>query len=218
MNFDEFVSNARYRLSHKSDLQREFGILTSQLAEKSSLYQDTVDAQRLLSAVSDENTVRLTDYIVETINQTLAKIFQGKSSTVSLEKTLHGGRYAHINVNMVSPNGYSRDMRLQTGQGVNEVVSFLFTVCLIAIRGGRRVLIMDELLRGVHEEALHVIQELMLVFADEGFQFIMVDYSMVNTVDGHSFGKIYSVEMTDNISEVVPVSDGEYKAVRYQNV
>lgn len=160
----------------------------------SVLHQDLIDAQKLLNAVSEENTVRTLDHITGVINNALTQIFHGKGRQVSLEKTLWKGRYAHLEVVLKTSSGAVRSLDLQTGSGVNEVISFLFTVCLIAVRGGRRLLLMDELLSGVHPTAKQVIAQLMGVFADEGFQFLMVEYGL-DSLDAtdEDFGRLYLV-------------------------
>lgn len=212
------VNQTEYKLKRFSELSESKQELSDAIDRDTALHADLIEAQRLLSTISEENTVRTLDYITGVINNALAEIFQGEGRHVSLEKELYRGRYAHIKVHLTTSTGAQRNLDLQTGSGVKEVISFLFTVCLIAVRGGRRFLIMDELLSGLHADAKAVIAELMGVFVEEGFQFLMVEYGLDNH-KGHSFGKIYNVESDNSavpVSTVREVPDGSYQPVRYQ--
>lgn len=212
------VNQTEYKLKRFHELSEAKRELSAAIDHYTALHADLIEAQRLLSTISEENTVRTLDYITGVINNALAEIFQGEGRRVSLDKELYRGRYAHIKVHLTTSTGAQRNLDLQTGSGVKEVISFLFTVCLIAVRGGRRFLIMDELLSGLHADAKAVIAELMGVFTEEGFQFLMVEYGLDNH-KGHSFGKIYNVESDNSavpVSIVREVPDGGYQPVRYQ--
>jgi hypothetical protein len=212
------VNQTEYKLKRFHKLSESKRELSAAIDHYTALHADLIEAQRLLSTISEENTVRTLDYITGVINNALAEIFQGEGRQVSLDKELYRGRYAHIKVHLTTSTGAQRNLDLQTGSGVKEVISFLFTVCLIAVRGGRRFLIMDELLSGLHADAKAVIAELMGVFTEEGFQFLMVEYGLDNH-KGHSFGKIYNVESDNSavpVSIVREVPDGGYQPVRYQ--
>ena len=212
------VNQTEYKLKRFHELSEVKRELSAAIDHYTALHADLIEAQRLLSTISEENTVRTLDYITGVINNALAEIFQGEGRQVSLDKELYRGRYAHIKGHLTTSTGAQRNLDLQTGSGVKEVISFLFTVCLIAVRGGRRFLIMDELLSGLHADAKAVIAELMGVFTEEGFQFLMVEYGLDNH-KGHSFGKIYNVESDNSavpVSIVREVPDGGYQPVRYQ--
>ena len=212
------VNQTEYKLKRFHELSEAKRELSAAIDHYTALHADLIEAQRLLSTISEENTVRTLDYITGVINNALAEIFQGEGRQVSLDKELYRGRYAHIKVHLTTSTGAQRNLDLQTGSGVKEVISFLFTVCLIAVRGGRRFLIMDELLSGLHADAKAVIAKLMGVFTEEGFQFLMVEYGLDNH-KGHSFGKIYNVESDNSavpVSIVREVPDGGYQPVRYQ--
>ena len=202
-------------LKRKQYLQNKRSEISINLRELEKSLKDYLESQRLLSSINEQTTVETLEYITGVINKALAEIFQGDGRRVSLEKVLWNNRYAHINVELTTDKGYKRDLTLQTGQGVKEVISFLFVVCLIAVRGGRRLLIMDELLGGLHAESKRVIAQLMKVFCEEGFQFIMVEYGL-DELDGHSFGQIVNVEMRGGVSSCVVVEDGAYVPSRFQ--
>ena len=94
-------------------------------------------------------------------------------------------------------------MALQSGTGLSQVVSFMFAICLIEIRKGRRLLILDERLNGLHKEAKRILSKVIEIFAEGGFQFIFVEYGLNN------IGKIYNVEHRGNESKIVSLEKGQ---------
>ena len=79
-------------------------------------------------------------------------------------------------------------MSIQSGTGLRQIVSVLYVICLIEVRKGRRLLLLDERLSGLHSEAKRILSEIIKIFAEGGFQFIFVEYSLNN------IGKLYNVE------------------------
>lgn len=205
------LAKAEYNVKRKEQLEQEIRSLVQSLTDTTQLCSDHVEAQRLLASIEEKNTADTLAFVTNIINKALTQIFQGDGRKVTLSKDFYQGRYAHINVQLQTKGGAVRDLDLQTGQGVKEVIAFLFTVCLIAVSGSRRLLIMDELLSGLHPKAKTVIFELMGFFVDDGFQFLMVEYSADN-YQGNSFGKIYQVIPEDGVSRVELIPNGEYAA------
>lgn len=212
MSYTQLLDRARYGLERKEALDKDYVKVVNDLAEASKDYYNLLEVQRLLSRISEENTVKTLDFITGVINKTLKEIFQGSSRHVYLEKKLHAGRYAHIVVQLEDEQGNHRDLDLQTGSGVKEVISFLFLVCLVAVRGGRKFVVMDELLSGLHRDAKKVVADLMKIFAEEGFQFLMVEYGL------NDVGKIYNVETRDGEATLVEIPDGGYTGDRFVEV
>lgn len=175
-----------------------------QLHEMNLRHTTMLEAQALLSTVSDENTTAVLDYITGIVNKTLAELFPHDVRRVYLEKSMYQGKSAHINIKLIGTNGKPRDLALQTGTGLRQVISWLYLISMIEIRKGRRILIADELLNGLHPEAKRIVFEIMQLFAEEGFQFIFVEYGV------NSIGKIYLVEKPGNEAKVTPL-DTSYK-------
>ncbi len=177
--------------------------LTTDYERAAKTYFDMVEALQLLATVSDETTRQILDYITGIINKTLAELFPHDQRRIKLERSIYAGQHAHINITLTGSDGKPRDLQLQSGTGLRQVISFLFTLSLIEVRKGRRILIADELLSGLHKEAKRIVMDIIRIFAEEGFQFIFVEYEV------NDLGRIYLVEKPGKVASVTPM-DGVY--------
>lgn len=185
------------------DIKANIDVLATKLNDMNIQYVNMVEAQQLLTTVSDANTTAVLDYITGIINKTLGELFPHDSRRIYLEKTMYQGQHAHINIKLTGTNGKTRDLTLQSGTGLRQVISFLFVLSLIEIRKGRRLLIADELLSGLHPEAKRITTDIIKIFAEEGFQFAFVEYGV------NDLGKVYLVEKPGAVATVTPM-DGVY--------
>lgn len=159
------------------------------------------EANKVLAIVNDTMTSETLNGITAVINKALLEIFPNQGMSVHLEKSLYAGKHIHIEVKLTTSEGQVRSLRTQSGTGVRQILSFLFVVCLIEMRGGRRVLLTDEILNGLHLEAKRIISDIITIFANSGFQFIMVEYGIDH------LGKIYNVEQVEKVSRVYELSE-----------
>ena len=178
--------------------------LAKKLEDMNNKYIVMIEAQQLLATVSDDNTKAVLDYMTGIINKTLGELFPHDNRRVYLEKQLYRGQHAHINVVLTGSNGKKRDLTLQSGTGLRQVVSFLFVLCLIEIRKCRQRLFLDERLSGLHPVAKEIVMDVVQIFAEEGFQFVMVEYGV------DSVGRLYLVEKPNNTATIAPY-DGVYR-------
>lgn len=191
----------RSKLKEKCLYENKLLELRKKLVESQSLYVQMVNAQKLLSTVSDENSEKTLSFITSMVNKTLSEIFKGDTKQIRLVKKLFSGSKPHIVVELTDGQGRVMDMVLQNGAGLRQVVSFMYTLCLIEIRKGRRLLILDERLNGLHKSAKAVLAEIIKIFASKGFQFIFIEYSL------NSIGKIYNVEPQGDTSTLIALDD-----------
>lgn len=185
------------------EIKKEIDNLVAKLEDMNNMYVVMLEAQQLLTTVSDENTRLVLDYITGIINKALGELFPHDSRRIYLEKTMYKGQHAHINIKLTGTNGVTRDLQLQSGTGLRQTISFLFVLSLVEIRKGRRILLADELLNGVHPVAKRIIFDIIKIFAEEGFQFAFVEYGVDDV------GKIYLVEKPNETATVSPL-DGIY--------
>lgn len=197
------IMQLRTQFTQAEKLKAQIDSYIENLSKLNSQYATFLEAQQLLAVVSDNNTTAVLDYITGIINKALAELFPYDTRRVFLEKKMFNGQHAHIVVKLVNSEGRKRDLVLQSGTGLRQVVSFLFVISLIEIRKGRRILLMDELLSGLHSHAKAIILDIISIFAEEGFQFVMVEYEVNN------FGKIYIAEKPERTSTLTPL-EGAY--------
>lgn len=175
-----------------------------ELAEAQLEYVNLIDAQKLLATVSDDNTEATLQFVSGVINKTLAEIFKSDTRRIHLSRKLFGGSKPHIIIELENGKGEKLDMSIQSGTGLRQIVSALFVICLVEIRKGRRLVIFDERFSGLHKEAKRILSEILKIFAEGGFQFIFVEYTL-NTI-----GKLYNVEKSGDLAKVYPLDDREY--------
>lgn len=198
-SYSNFISNLEYQVNKRDETLKELEEKSKTLREMEVKLANMFEASSLLATVSDDTTTSVLDFITGVINKALAEIFPYDTRRVYLEKKLHAGTHPHIVVILETGDGHKRNLTLQSGTGIRQIVSFLFTISLIEIRKGRRLLIMDELLSGVHEEAKKIILDIVQIFAGEGFQFVMVEYGVNDT------GKMYLVEKPGKTATLTPL-------------
>lgn len=179
--------------------------LKAEVDEMQEKLQTYICGCNLLGEVSDETTHETLNKISAVINKALGVLFPNDSRTVKISKTMYRDVHPHFNVDLITENGTVRSFK-QSGSGLAQVISFLFTICLIDARGGRKVLVMDELLNGLHPSAKGIVRDLMTAVSGR-FQFIVVEYGM-------DIDKEYLVEKMNGTATVTPYANNSY----YQDV
>lgn len=185
--YGDVLASLRKDLRDKSILKDSINKNKEKLKKAQEDFVDLQNAQKVLSTVSDDNTEATLLFVSGVINKALAEIFKGDTRRIYLNKKLYGSK-PHIVVELENSKGERLDMSIQSGTGLRQIVSVLYVICLIEVRKGRRLLLLDERLSGLHSEAKRILSEIIKIFAEGGFQFIFVEYSLNN------IGKLYNVE------------------------
>lgn len=195
------VANSQMRQTYQN-LQSEIQVLQEDVDLSASTLKTMVKAATLLSSVSEDCTNQILNSIVEVINKALAVLFPNDPKTVEITRSLYRETHPHYNLVLKTKSGVPRAFN-QSGTGLAQIISFLFTACLIDSRNGRNIMVMDELLSGLHPGAKSIVANLMLALTKrthDPFQFICVEYSM-------DIGKQYEVrkgELENGLSVVTP--------------
>ena len=190
-------------LAYKESIEAKLEELKATVQEKETLYYDLIEASKLISALADKQSANTLDYITDIINKALSELFKANPCRIYLEKKLHANRYAHINLRLIDSAGREMNLKHDSGTGLQQVISFLFSLCLISLSGKRCLMIHDEVLGGTHAAAKETISELIKIFAKD-FQFVMVEYGY------DEIGKIYSIEQLGTYSEAYDISGQKY--------
>lgn len=210
LNLHERVLQIRHDIDIWEEMLASTQTLFREVQNLDDQYEVMLEAQQLLSAVSSDNTTVVLDYLCGVINKALLSIFPSGGKRVTLEKTLYRNQYPHIYLKLKNKEGIERHIQLQEGSGVRKVVSFMFVLALIELRKERRLLLADELLGGLHQESKEVVQEIVSIFAEEGFQFVFVEYGLWDK------GKLYITDMPDKVAKIEACDWAEYKS-RFMN-
>ncbi|WP_255294058.1 ATP-binding protein [Bacillus toyonensis] len=217
--FSKEIANLRYKADNRVELEQIIKTLEGNYRDKYKQYETMLRAQQVLATVSDSNSKRVLGYIQGVINKALRTMFPNDTYNIVVEKKLYNNTIPHINTVLteVLPNGQTHqlDFSLQSGDGMGQIVSFLFSLCLMKIREARPLVILDEVLKGFHEEALPIVREIIEIFAKGGFQFIVVEYDL------KGLGKEYEVIKKNGIAGLVVMdrdSDLEFDGESYEEV
>ena len=208
LNVQELISKGNtLEIMHKerrviaTNLYNQADALKKEIDKTSADLQTYICACNLLGEVSDETTQDTLDKISGVINKALGVLFPTDSRTVRISKSMYREVHPHFNVDLITENGVVRSFK-QSGSGLAQVISFLFTICLIDARGGRKVLVMDELLNGLHPTAKGIVRDLMLAVSSR-FQFITVEYGM-------DVEKEYLIEKANGTATITPYESNSY--------
>ncbi len=203
------IGRVHEKLEKKKQLADQVRALNDKLVDQQTHYVDLLEAQRILSAVSDENTTKTLDYVSGMVNKVLLELFPEDPYYIKMSQKLYAGTKPHLVIELYDANSNLLDISTQSGDGIKQVVSFMYAVCLIEIRKGRRLLILDERLNGLHKRAKTCLSKIIEIFARGGYQFLFVEYSLNN------IGKVYNVEkvcipQTERTMSIIKHVEGEY--------
>ena len=197
-----FLVAQETQLKTKEQILSQIKELKKNLFDENRRFESMLRASSILGTVADEQTQAVLNKITETINSALGIMFKEDKRRISIKQVMFR-EYPHFIVELTTADGTKRTFK-QSGTGLAQVVSFLFTIFLIEARKGRKIMVMDELLNGLHPDAKRTIKA-MIQALSEDFQFVIVEY-------GIDIGKQYEIIKTQAVADVVPyVGQGYYK-------
>lgn len=142
-----------------------------ELKKEQDLY---IRSSNLLGLVTDEMTQNALTTVTSIVNKALLVLYPEGNRQIRITKKMYRKKYQHFVVDLIVDGGKVRSFN-QSGSGLKQVISFLLLLSFIDARGGRKILVMDEILPGLHSKGKAIIKALMQAVSDR-FQFVVIAY------------------------------------------
>lgn len=191
------------RKKSKAELEQKVTNYDTEIKTLSENLDKHIRALNILGLTTDDTVTKALNVITGVINKALALVFPKDPRTIKLEHVMFQKKYPHFVVTLEVGEERKKRKFTQSGTGLAQIISFLFTITLIDARKGRPIFIMDELLSGLHPIAKGLIRDMILAISGR-FQFVIVEY-------GLDIGQQYEVVMgNDATSTVTPLAEPTY--------
>lgn len=201
---EQFLNSARAieadqaaQIKSKEALQRslqEFHEQNKQLSEQLEIVSNAV---AILNKISDDTVGASYDFIRDSINSALSRVFDKSPRQINLREYTRSGTYPQLEVEVITEGGVTRSLKDDSGHGISQIISLLCILSLIVITGQRKFLVLDEMLSGLSSNAARIVADILWAFADIGFQFVISEHGLV--VQG---SHVYYLESRAGISQV----------------
>lgn len=172
-----------------------------ELVKRAELKQEELDvvtnAISILRIVSDNSVKESYDYITESINSALSRIFNESVRRIRLQESTLKGQYPQLEVILEVGDGIERSLKFNSGHGLTQVISLLCILTIIVITKSRRLLVMDEILSGLSDNTREIIAEIMWTFTEIGFQFIVCEHGFIP-----KGAKVYEIKNVNDLGRV----------------
>lgn len=147
------------------------------LADKLDICSNAVG---LLTTLSDNTVKKSCEFITDSLNTALSRIFTNSRKRVKITESIRGGSNPQLEMELYeNDDATPLSLKDDSGHGVSQIISFLCTLCLIAITGKRRLFAMDEITSGLSSKAREIISDIMNEFTNIGFQFIVSEHGFI---------------------------------------
>ena len=154
-------------------------------------------AIEILRKISDESVGKAYKFLQESLNTALAKMFANTTRKIEIKEYLRQNQYPQLELVLHVGNNKVRSLKTDSGHGLAQIVSLLSILSLIVITGGRRILVMDEVISGLSVRNRQIVSDILWSFTEIGFQFIVNDHGFIP--EG---SHVYHLEMVGDVSGV----------------
>jgi predicted ATPase len=162
-------------------------------------HETTQSAMDLISKVAEATIGTAKDYLVESVNSTLDRVFKGHGRYIQIREYKRANN-PQLEVQIFSPNGVQRSIEDGVGAGIVQIIGLLLNLGLIVLANKRRIVILDEYLTGLHQEAWDVLGDILIAYTEIGFQFLIVEHGETKVIAG---ARVYELQQRNNITEVI---------------
>lgn len=176
---DDLVSEHKTRVSTKERLEATINDLKDTNVKEAEKLKVASEALVILGKQSDGIVDKSYKFIESNLNMALAKIFTGKTRSIKLREDIGRNNTPVLEFDLIENGGIVRNLKSDSGHGVEQVVSLLSILCLICINGGRRLMVLDEVMSGMDADTRRVINDILWSFTTIGFQFVVSEHGFV---------------------------------------
>lgn len=194
---DDLVMSQNAKVQTRQILENSISEYQSIISDNNEKLDIVVNALEILRNISDESVINSYRYIEKNINDALSRIFPDKIRQIKLVEGRRGN-YPQLEMQLLVENGITRSLKSCTGHGVTQVISLLSIMCLIVINGGRRFLVLDEVMSGMSGNTLSVIADVLKAFTEIGFQYVIVEHGFIP-----QGSKVVVLESINEIGKIV---------------
>lgn len=151
----------------------------------------------ILRQVSDEAVGKAYQFLQQSLNNALAKMFINTTRKIEIKESIRGNQYPQLDLILHVGNGKTRSLKSDSGHGLAQIVSVLSILSLIVITGSRRILVMDEVVSGLSVRNRQILTDILWTFTEIGFQFIVNDHGYIP-----KGSYVHHLEMVGDVSGV----------------
>ena len=191
--FQNYIEDNNANIKQIEKIDSQVKVINKEIKESEKQLEISQNAIEILRGVSDKTIKGSYEFLEQTINDALSRIFVDEKRSIKIVESSIQGQYPQIDIEIITSNGthtISRD-----GHGIAQVISLLSSLCLIVLTGSRRFMALDEVLSGLSNEALEVIDNILHDFVDIGFSFIVNEHGVL-----FKGAKVYEIEMQNGKS------------------
>lgn len=190
---ENFIEEQETNAKQIEKISKQVETINKDIKDMESELETSQNAIEILRTVSDKTVKGSYEFLEQTINDALGRIFVDEKRQIKIVESSIQGQYPQIDLDIETSNGVhsiSRD-----GHGIAQVISLLSSLCLIVLTGSRRFMALDEVLSGLSNEALEVIDNILHDFVNIGFNFIVNEHGVL-----FKGAKVYEIEMQNGKS------------------
>lgn len=155
------------------------------------------NAVRILTSVSQATVYKAYSFLEESLNSSLARMFENTKRQIKLHEYTRGDRYPQLEIELIVAGGIKRSLEADSGHGLAQIVSIMAILCLIARTESRRLLVMDEIASGLSAHNREILAEVLWQFTEIGFQFVVNEHGFVP-----KGSRVYHLEMVGDVSHI----------------
>lgn len=191
----------------RDDLQERIQNLTEEVDNDTKVLTNLTQAVALLIKLKDDSLLSTYKFLEKSINDALRQIYPTTRREIKIEEKVRSNTHPQLEFQLITDGGTVQSVT-DSGHGLSQIISLLSTLCLIAITGERKLVLLDEVLSGVSANGRKIIDDILHSFTQIGFQFVIIEHDFIP-----SNSKVYELGIERGNSKLLNVyknTDGYY--------